>query len=63
MLQVTRLRAERKTLSPDPRFLHAVELVRSGHFGWEDYFAPIMDAITTGEWDSGVPMWVRQAGV
>jgi len=46
--EVTRLRAERKKLTPDPRFLHAVELVRSGHFGWEDYFAPIMDAITTG---------------
>jgi hypothetical protein len=23
-------------------------MIRSGHFGWEDYFAPIMDAITTG---------------
>lgn len=45
-----KLRAERRALTPDPRFLHAVQLVRSGHFGWEDYFNPIMDAITVGEW-------------
>ena len=42
------MRAERKTFTPDPRFTHVVELVRSGYFGWEDYFGPIMDAITTG---------------
>lgn len=48
VLQVARLRAERKTFTPDPRFTHVVELVRSGYFGWEDYFGPIMDAITTG---------------
>lgn len=47
-LQVARLRAERKTLQVDPRFTHVVNLVRSGYFGWEDYFGPIMDAITTG---------------
>lgn len=47
-LQVARLRSERKTFTPDPRFTHVVELVRSGYFGWEDYFSPIMDAITTG---------------
>jgi hypothetical protein len=23
-------------------------MIRSGQFGWEDYFAPIMDAITVG---------------
>jgi starch phosphorylase len=32
----------------DPRFDHVVGLVRAGHFGWEDYFGPIMDAITSG---------------
>jgi starch phosphorylase len=47
-LQVAKLRAERKTLVVDPRFTHVVEMVRSGYFGWEDYFGPIMDAITTG---------------
>jgi hypothetical protein len=46
--QVARLRAERKTLVVDPRFTHVVEMVRSGYFGWEDYFGPIVDAITTG---------------
>jgi starch phosphorylase len=45
---VPRLRAERKTFVPDARFTHVVEMVRSGYFGWEDYFGPIMDAITTG---------------
>jgi len=48
-LQVPRLRAERRSLQPDPRFMQVVQLVRSGMFGWEDYFAPVMDAITTGE--------------
>ena len=47
-LQVPRLRAERKTLTVDPRFTHVVDMVRAGYFGWEDYFSPIMDAITTG---------------
>ncbi|KAI8467019.1 MAG: carbohydrate phosphorylase-domain-containing protein [Monoraphidium minutum] len=46
--QVPRLRAERRAFHPDPRFEHVVSLVRSGMFGWEDYFAPVMDAITTG---------------
>jgi starch phosphorylase len=46
--QVPRLRAERKTLTVDPRFTHVVDMVRAGYFGWEDYFSPIMDAITTG---------------
>ena len=44
--EVPRLRAERKALAVDPRFTAVVELVRAGHFGWEDYFAPIMDAIS-----------------
>jgi starch phosphorylase len=46
--QVPRLRAERRSLTPDPRFTHVVGLIRGGMFGWEDYFAPVMDAITTG---------------
>ncbi|KIY91319.1 starch phosphorylase [Monoraphidium neglectum] len=45
--QVPRLRAERRSFQPDPRYNHVVQLVRSGLFGWEDYFAPVMDAITT----------------
>lgn len=48
VVQVPQLRAERKGLAVDPRFNHVVQLVRSGYFGWEDYFGPIMDAITSG---------------
>jgi len=55
VLQVQRLRAERKTFTPDPRFTHVVELVKSGFFGWEDYFGPIMEAITTGQTASKHP--------
>lgn len=46
--QVPRLRAERKNFTPDPRFMHVVNMVQSGQFGWEDYFTPIMNAITSG---------------
>lgn len=52
------MRAERKTLTVDPRFTHVVEMVRSGYFGWEDYFGPIMDAITTG--GRAVPLLSQQ---
>lgn len=40
------LRAQRPTYVPDPRFTAVVNMIRSGAFGWEDYFAPICDAIT-----------------
>jgi starch phosphorylase len=46
--EVARLRAERAAYKPDPRFLEVVRLIRTGAFGWEDYFSPIMDAITGG---------------
>ncbi len=46
--EVPRLRAERRGFKPDPRFDAVVKLLRSGAFGWEDYFAPILDSITTG---------------
>lgn len=45
--EVPKLRVDRPKFVPDARFNHVVGLVRSGYFGWEDYFAPIMDAITT----------------
>jgi hypothetical protein len=32
--QVPRLRAERRSFQPDPRYNHVVQLVRSGLFGW-----------------------------
>ncbi|GLC34950.1 Acid phosphatase pho1 [Pleodorina starrii] len=46
--EVPRLRAERRNLRTDERFNHVVGMIRSGHFGWEDYFSPVMDAITSG---------------
>ncbi|KXZ53126.1 hypothetical protein GPECTOR_7g1017 [Gonium pectorale] len=46
--EVSRLRAERRNLRTDDRFNHVVNMIRSGYFGWEDYFGPVMDAITTG---------------
>ncbi len=42
---VPRLRAERPSLRLDPRFAAVVEMVRRGEFGWEDYFAPLADAL------------------
>ena len=45
-IQVNRLRSERPRFKPDPRFDHVIQMIRSGFFGWEDYFAPICDAIT-----------------
>ena len=32
-------------MQPDQRFLTTVDLVRSGHFGWEDYFQPLVSSI------------------
>ncbi|GFR48003.1 hypothetical protein Agub_g9829 [Astrephomene gubernaculifera] len=46
--EVARLRAERRNLRTDERFNHVVGLIRSGYFGWEDYFGPVVDAITSG---------------
>nr|ABB88567.1 PhoB [Chlamydomonas reinhardtii]ABB88568.1 PhoB [Chlamydomonas reinhardtii] len=46
--EVARLRAERRNLHVDERFNHVVNMIRTGHFGWEDYFGPVVDAITTG---------------
>lgn len=43
---VPRLRKERKDFQPDARFLHVLELIKQGTFGWEDYFTPVVDSIT-----------------
>jgi hypothetical protein len=42
---VPKLRAERKSLTPDARFTDVVRFIRSGAFGWESFFAPLMDAV------------------
>lgn len=44
------LRASRSSYQPDPRFNHVVEMIRTGVFGWEDYFAPLVDAITFSDY-------------
>ncbi|MEW5297432.1 MAG: hypothetical protein WDW36_000640 [Sanguina aurantia] len=44
--KVPGLRTERAHYKPDARFEHVVGLIRSGTFGWEDYFKPIVDSIT-----------------
>lgn len=47
---VPRLRAERPSFQPDPRFTHVVNMIRTGEFGWEDYFGPLVDAITYSDY-------------
>jgi starch phosphorylase len=44
--EVPKLRTTRATYTPPKRFNEVVAMIRSGTFGWEDYFAPVMDAIT-----------------
>ncbi|GAB4815011.1 hypothetical protein N2152v2_002057 [Parachlorella kessleri] len=43
---VPQLRKDRQQLKPDDRFLHVVNMIRTGTFGWEDYFGPLVDSIT-----------------
>ncbi|KAI8103779.1 hypothetical protein M9435_006307 [Picochlorum sp. BPE23] len=47
---VADLRANRSTYQPDPRFNHVVNMIRTGVFGWEDYFGPLVDAITYSDY-------------
>lgn len=44
--EVPKLRAERKSLCVDYRFEEVCQMIRSGTFGWPDYFLPILDGIT-----------------
>lgn len=46
-MQVAQLRAARATFVPPPRFTEVVDLIKTGHFGWQDYFAPLMDTLET----------------
>ena len=46
--EIEAARAGRAALEPDARFTTVVDMIRDGHFGWPDYFAPVCDAITTG---------------
>lgn len=44
-VQVAQLRAARASFEPPPRFTEVVDLIKTGHFGWQDYFAPLMDTL------------------
>lgn len=44
--QVPRLRKERADFRPDGRFLHVVDLIQKGTFGWEDYFKPLIGSVS-----------------
>merc|ERR1712224_360256 len=44
--EVPKLRAERKSFRPDPRFEEVCQMIRCGTFGWPDYFMPLIDGIT-----------------
>eukprot|EP00475_Leptophrys_vorax_P027913 TRINITY_DN3994_c0_g3_i4.p1 TRINITY_DN3994_c0_g3~~TRINITY_DN3994_c0_g3_i4.p1 ORF type:complete len:758 (-),score=89.66 TRINITY_DN3994_c0_g3_i4:26-2275(-) len=48
--EVPRLRRERAGYNPDGRFINAIEMIRDGQFGWNDYFAPLVQSLdgTTG---------------
>eukprot|EP00475_Leptophrys_vorax_P027910 TRINITY_DN3994_c0_g3_i1.p1 TRINITY_DN3994_c0_g3~~TRINITY_DN3994_c0_g3_i1.p1 ORF type:complete len:762 (-),score=82.95 TRINITY_DN3994_c0_g3_i1:198-2459(-) len=43
--EVPRLRRERPGYHPDGRFINAVEMIRDGQFGWNDYFAPLVQSL------------------
>ena len=46
--EVPQLREGREYLQVDPQFLHAINLISSGHFGWADYFNPLVESVTGG---------------
>ena len=46
-MQVAGLRANRSSFEPPPRFNEVLDLIKTGHFGWQDYFAPLVDTLET----------------
>merc|ERR1711959_689492 len=46
--EVPQLREGREYLQVDPQFQHAINLISSGHFGWADYFNPLVESVTRG---------------
>ena len=46
--EVPSLREQREYLQVDPQFQHAINLIKNGHFGWADYFQPLIDSVTGG---------------
>jgi starch phosphorylase len=47
---VPRLRRERASFKPCDRFFAVCDMIRHGAFGWADFFAPIVDSITQGDY-------------
>ena len=47
---VPRLRRERAAFRPCDRFFAVCDMIRNGTFGWADFFAPIVDSITGGDY-------------
>ena len=47
---VPHLRRERASFQPDPRFFAVCDMIRRGAFGWPDFFAPLVDSITQGDY-------------
>jgi starch phosphorylase len=43
---VNRLRAERASFKPDPRFESVIAMIRRGDFGWADFFEPLCAAVS-----------------
>ncbi|CAG9464659.1 unnamed protein product [Pedinophyceae sp. YPF-701] len=43
--EVPKLRKERRSLKPDPRFTEVCASVRKGDFGWQDYLLPVIDNV------------------
>lgn len=42
---VPRLRQERPNFQTDPRFEEVLQMIRSNHFGWADFFEPLLESI------------------
>ena len=47
---VPRLRRERANFKPCDRFFAVCDMIRHGAFGWADFFAPVVDSITQGDY-------------
>ena len=47
---VPRLRRERASFKPCDRFFAVCDMIRHGAFGWADFFAPVVDSITQGDY-------------
>jgi starch phosphorylase len=46
--EIAKLRQERPKLELDPRYERVTDLIRSGEFGWDDFFEPMVSSITSG---------------